>query len=153
MVKDIIPMYCQRNQSSLFGSYSSNQRVVLRKPEGLADVLEGIEVGAWAEVFNTQEKNQMGPEAKIEESERDYVEVDARPEEGTGKGKVSETEKSQRVKRVKAMWEKSVDGMGGEKEGRFEWKCGEIGAGEKVVLEAQWETTGAPYMRWIEVPT
>ena len=35
-------------------------------------------------------------------------------------------------------WEKLVDGKGGEKEGKFEWKW-EVGSGAKVNLEAEWE--------------
>jgi len=31
-----------------------------------------------------------------------------------------------------------VDGKGGEKEGKFEWKW-EVGSGAKVNLEAEWE--------------
>ena len=65
-----------------------------------------------------------------------------------GKEKDKETEENLK-KRVKIMWdsEKSANGMGSEKEGRFEWRIEGVGAGEKVVLEAQWEVTGETCLR------
>jgi hypothetical protein len=39
---------------------------------------------------------------------------------------------------TKCGWEKPVDGQGGEKEGKFEWRS-KIDAGAKVSLEAEWE--------------
>lgn len=38
----------------------------------------------------------------------------------------------------KVMWEKLVDGKGGEKEGKLEWKAS-VGAGSKLTFEIQWE--------------
>ncbi|KAF9459033.1 hypothetical protein BDZ94DRAFT_1269216 [Collybia nuda] len=39
---------------------------------------------------------------------------------------------------LKIMWSKQVDGKGGEKEGKFEWRWS-IAAGAKVTLESEWE--------------
>jgi hypothetical protein len=150
VVKDVVPV----PEENLFTNYHHGQKVILRKPEGLADVREGTEVQVGVEVLHSQdekekEKRRVDANVKGEESEAEYVQVEEKDKEAEekGKGKRKETEK----KRVKVMWEKSVDGMGGEKEGRFEWRIEEIGPGERVVLEAQWEVKGEPHVRWFEV--
>ncbi|KAF8230822.1 hypothetical protein L208DRAFT_1459442 [Tricholoma matsutake] len=149
VVKDIIPVSEENPQVP---PYNYEQKVVLRKPEGLADVREGAEVEVEVEVLYSQDeklKETKRVNVKGEEIE-EYVQVGERDEE-IEKSKGKQKEKEKEAKQVKIMWEKSVDGIGGQKEGRFEWRCEEIGAGEKVVLEAQWETKGAPYIRWVEV--
>jgi hypothetical protein len=77
-------------------------KVVLRKPEGLANAKDGQEV---------------------------------------------ELEKGESA--VKVMWEKLVDGKGGEKDGKFEWK-GTVKAKDKLVLEAQWDVKGPADIYWVE---
>lgn len=52
---------------------------------------------------------------------------------------------------LKVGWEKLVDGKGGEKEGRFEWKW-KVDAGKKVSLEAQWEVKATADVNWVETP-
>lgn len=86
-------------------------KVILRKPEGLADVKDGGVV--W-----------MGGKDKDAEQKK---------EGGLSVG-----------------WEKLVDGKGGEKEGRFEWKW-KVGSGEKVVLETEWEVKAPADVIWSEV--
>ena len=46
-------------------------------------------------------------------------------------------------------WEKLVDGKGGEKEGKFEWKW-KVGSGAKVNHEAEWEIKVPGEVRWVE---
>jgi hypothetical protein len=126
VVKDMVPL-CEEppSVSALYG-----EKVLLRKPEGLADVGEGVEVKAGVEVLKAEE--------------REYVKVEDKDKGDKGKEKKGK-------KKVKVMWEKPVAELKGGEEGRFEWRCGEIEPDEKVVLEAQWEVKGAPYARWHEV--
>lgn len=79
VVRDVIPT-CDDKRA----------KIILRKPEGLADTKDGQEL-----VVNKE----------------------------TG---------------LKVMWEKLVDGKGGEKQGKFVWK-GSVKAKDKIVLESQWE--------------
>ncbi|KAF8231237.1 hypothetical protein L208DRAFT_1399224 [Tricholoma matsutake] len=133
VVKDIIPVSEETPQAP---PYNYEQKVVLWKPEGLADVREGAEAKVEVEVLYSQdeklkEKRRVNMNGKeIEE----YVQVGERDEE-IEKSKGKQKEKEKEAKQVKIMWE----------------KCEEIGAGEKVVLEAQWETKGVPYIWWVEV--
>ncbi|PPQ84015.1 hypothetical protein CVT25_000561 [Psilocybe cyanescens] len=46
-------------------------------------------------------------------------------------------------------WESLVDGKGGEKEGRYEWKW-KVGSGAKVSLEAEWEIKVPGEDAWVE---
>ncbi|KAG5652604.1 hypothetical protein H0H81_004386 [Sphagnurus paluster] len=46
-------------------------------------------------------------------------------------------------------WGAVVDGKGGEKEGKFEWRVG-VQAKDKVVLEAEWEVKAPADTRWVE---
>ena len=78
-------------------------KVLLRKPEGLANAKDGEEVL-----------------------------VDKGKEDGP-----------------KIMWEKLVDGKGGEKEGKFQWK-GSVKAKDKLELEAQWDVKGPADVNWVE---
>ena len=50
---------------------------------------------------------------------------------------------------VKARWTKVEEGKGGEKDGMFEWVCG-VGAGKKVVLEAEWDIKTPGALEWEE---
>lgn len=65
-------------------------KVILRRPEGLADAKDG-------EVVNVRSSDGL-----------------------------------------KVMWEKLVDGVGGERQGKFEWKW-KVDAGAKATLESEWE--------------
>ncbi len=89
IVRDIIPT-CE----------DKRVKVVLRKPEGLADAKEG----EWVDI---------GKEG------------------------------------LKVGWEKVVDGKGGEKDGKFEWRW-KIGSGAKVKLEAEWEVNAPGEIAWVE---
>ncbi|KAI0287205.1 hypothetical protein BC826DRAFT_917531 [Russula brevipes] len=46
-------------------------------------------------------------------------------------------------------WGKVVDGKGGRKEGLFEWVF-EVGAGEEVTIETEWDVKAPVSLRWIE---
>lgn len=46
-------------------------------------------------------------------------------------------------------WEKVVDGKGGEKEGRFEWRW-KVDTGAKVNLHAEWEVKAPGEIAWVE---
>jgi len=50
---------------------------------------------------------------------------------------------------LKIMWEKLVDGKGGEKEGKFQWK-GSVKAKDNLMLEAQWDVKGPADVTWVE---
>jgi hypothetical protein len=81
---------------------SKRAKVVLRKPEGLADAKAGQVV---------ELKKELG---------------------------------------LKVMWEKMVDGKGGEKEGKFEWRW-KVDSGAKVTLEAEWEVKAPADVQWVEM--
>jgi uncharacterized protein (TIGR02231 family) len=46
-------------------------------------------------------------------------------------------------------WGKQVDGKGGKKEGLFEWVV-EVGAGEELTIETEWDVQAHVLLRWIE---
>ncbi|KAF8268362.1 hypothetical protein EI94DRAFT_1829590 [Lactarius quietus] len=95
--------------------------VVLRRPAGLADLKQGDELEVSAE----------GDEAK-EEGEEEGEEGEVRPERS----------KARRTVR----WSKSVDG---KKEGLFEWVV-DVGAGEEVTIETEWDVKAPVSLKWIE---
>ena len=50
---------------------------------------------------------------------------------------------------LRVVWERVVDGKGGEKEGKFEWKW-RVGNGSKINLEAEWEVKVPGDICWVE---
>jgi len=46
-------------------------------------------------------------------------------------------------------WSKVVDGKGGKKEGLFEWVT-EVGAGEEVTIETEWDVKAPVSLSWVE---
>ncbi|KAM5544768.1 hypothetical protein V8D89_001666, partial [Ganoderma adspersum] len=52
---------------------------------------------------------------------------------------------------AKVHWTRTENGVGGEKEGLYEWVC-ELKAGEKVRLEAEWEVKAPSSLQWEEQP-
>ncbi|KAI9510195.1 hypothetical protein F5148DRAFT_995619 [Russula earlei] len=64
--------------------------------------------------------------------------------EGEGEGE-SEGEGEKRTVR----WSKAVDGKGGKKIGLFEWVF-EVGAGEEVTIETEWDVKAPVSLKWIE---
>ncbi|KAH9174779.1 hypothetical protein EDB89DRAFT_2241545 [Lactarius sanguifluus] len=95
--------------------------VVLRRPAALADLEQGEELEVGAEV---------GGGAK------EAGEGEVRPERRT-------------VPRRKVRWCKLVDGKGGRKEGLFEWVV-DVGAGEEVTIETEWDVKAPVSLKWIE---
>jgi uncharacterized protein (TIGR02231 family) len=95
--------------------------VVLRHPAGLAELEQGKELQVGA-------KDDGGREG---DGDHDG--------EGEGEGK-----KKQRVR-----WCKVVDGKGGRKEGLFEWVV-EVGAGEELTIETEWDVKAPVSLKWIE---
>jgi len=59
--------------------------------------------------------------------------------------KVGEEEGEKRTVR----WSKVVDGKGGKKEGLFEWVV-EVGAGEEITIETEWDVKAPVSLRWVE---
>lgn len=59
-------------------------------------------------------------------------------------GKNENEGKKQRVR-----WCKVVDGKGGRKEGLFEWVV-EVGAGEELTIETEWDVKAPVSLKWIE---
>ena len=97
--------------------------VVLRRPDGLADLEQGkeLELGA--------EEEEAG--------------------EGEGEGEEGEVRaEGSKVKRT-VRWSKSVDGKGGRKEGLFEWVV-DVGAGEEVTIDTEWDVKAPVSLRWVE---
>ncbi|KAF8268359.1 hypothetical protein EI94DRAFT_1728051 [Lactarius quietus] len=96
--------------------------VVLRRPAGLAELEQGDELEVSAE----------GKKAVEEEEDEDG---DVKPEGS----------KTRRTVR----WSKLVDGKGGRKEGLFEWVV-DVGAGEEVTIETEWDIKAPVSLKWIE---
>ncbi len=53
---------------------------------------------------------------------------------------------------LKVRWEATVDGKGGEKEGKFEWKW-RVDTGAQVTMETQWEVKGPSDITLVETST
>jgi len=71
----------------------------------------------------------------------DAKEDGGRDDDGDGEG---EGKKKQKVR-----WCKVVDGKGGRKEGLFEWVV-EVGAGEELTIETEWDVKAPISLKWIE---
>jgi len=93
--------------------------VVLRRPEGLAEL-------------------EQGEELKV------GVEHSGREGKGEGEGRASAGSEKRTVR-----WSKVVDGKGGKKEGLFEWVV-EVGAGEEVTIETEWDVKAPVSLKWVE---
>ncbi|KAI0264598.1 hypothetical protein BC834DRAFT_881571 [Gloeopeniophorella convolvens] len=52
-------------------------------------------------------------------------------------------------KKTTVRWGKVADGKGGRKEGLFEWTF-EVGAGEEVTVETEWDVKAPASLRWVE---
>ncbi|KAH9038572.1 hypothetical protein EDB85DRAFT_2141799 [Lactarius pseudohatsudake] len=96
--------------------------VVLRRPTALADLEQGEELEVGAEVG--EEAKEVGDEGEV------------RPERRA-------------APRRKVRWCKLVDGKGGRKEGLFEWVV-DVGAGEEVTIETEWDVKAPVSLKWIE---
>ena len=72
------------------------------------------------------------------------LEVDAKEYGGREGDDDGEGKKKQRVR-----WCKAVDEKGGRKEGLFEWVV-EVGAGEEVTIETEWDVKAPVSLKWIE---
>jgi uncharacterized protein (TIGR02231 family) len=68
--------------------------------------------------------------------------------EGNGDGDGDGDGESEREKRT-VRWCKVIDGKGGKKEGLFEWVV-EVGAGEEVTIETEWDVKAPVSLRWVE---
>jgi uncharacterized protein (TIGR02231 family) len=99
--------------------------VVLRHPAGLAELEQGKEL-------HVDAKEDGGREGDSGHGSDGEVEAEA------------EGKKKQRVR-----WCKAVDGKGGRKEGLFEWVV-EVGAGEELTIETEWDVKAPVSLKWIE---
>ena len=97
--------------------------VVLRHPAGLAELEQGKELQVCAKEDGGRGDDDDG--------------------EGDGEGE-GEGNKKQSVR-----WCKVVDGKGGRKEGLFEWVV-EVGAGEELTIETEWDVKAPVSLKWIE---
>jgi uncharacterized protein (TIGR02231 family) len=84
------------------------------------------------------------PKGLAELAQGDELKVCAKDGEREGKEE-GEGEDGKRTVR----WSKVVDGKGGKKEGLFEWAV-EIGAGEEVTIETEWDVKAPVSLRWVE---
>ena len=96
--------------------------VVLRHPAGLAELDQGKELQVGAKADSGGREGDSDGEAEAE----------------------AEGKKKQRVR-----WCKAVDGKGGRKEGLFEWVV-EVGAGEELTIETEWDVKAPVSLKWIE---
>ena len=75
-------------------------------------------------------------------------ELQVRAKEASGReGDSGEGEGESKKQRVR--WCKVVDGKGGRKEGLFEWVV-EVGAGEELTTETEWDVKAPVSLKWIE---
>lgn len=96
--------------------------VVLRRPAALADLEQGNDL-------------EVGAEEGEEEAKEEGEEGETRTERGGARRTVR--------------WSKLVEGKGGRKEGLFEWVV-DVGAGEEVTIETEWDVKAPVSLRWIE---
>jgi uncharacterized protein (TIGR02231 family) len=57
--------------------------------------------------------------------------------------------REEKCKKQRVRWSKVVDGKGGRKEGLFEWVV-EVGAGEELTIETEWDVKAPVSLKWIE---
>jgi len=135
--------------------------VVLRRPVGLAELEQGEELKIGEE--DSDDEDEGGGEGKDEGKAKGKGEGKAKGKgegkakgrgEGKGKGESegkgedeseSEDESEKRIVR----WCKKVDGKGGKKRGLFEWVF-EVGAGEEVTIETEWDVKAPVSLKWVE---
>ena len=58
-------------------------------------------------------------------------------------------EEEDKGKKQRVRWGKVVDGKGGKKEGVLEWVV-EVGAGEELTIETEWDVKAPVSLRWVE---
>jgi uncharacterized protein (TIGR02231 family) len=83
------------------------------------------------------------PKGLAELAQGDELKVCAK--DGEREGEEGEGEDGKRTVR----WSKVAGGKGGKKEGLFEWVV-EIGAGEEVTIETEWDVKAPVSLRWVE---
>ncbi|KAH9962262.1 hypothetical protein BC827DRAFT_1199964 [Russula dissimulans] len=66
-----------------------------------------------------------------------------------GKDGEDEGESESKSEKRTVRWCKKIDGKGGKKEGLFEWVF-EVGAGEEVTIETEWDVKAPISLKWIE---
>ncbi|KAH9059611.1 hypothetical protein EDB87DRAFT_1684673 [Lactarius vividus] len=87
------------------------------------------------------------PAALADLEQGEELEVGVEDEEEGEEGEVRPERRT--APRRKVRWCKSVDGKGGRKEGLFEWVV-DVGAGEEVTIETEWDVKAPVSLRWIE---
>ncbi|KAH9985664.1 hypothetical protein BJV74DRAFT_797022 [Russula compacta] len=116
-------------------TYRSRTTVTNRHPFALRALVlrDGVPVSEDEKRVNVVLRHPAGL-ADLEQGE----ELKVGAEDGEGEGE----------KRT-VRWSKVVDGKGGRKEGLFEWVF-EVGAGEEVTIEAEWDVKAPISLNWIE---
>jgi uncharacterized protein (TIGR02231 family) len=87
------------------------------------------------------------PAALADLEQGEELEVGA--EDGKEEGEQGEVQPERSGARRTVRWSKMVDGKGGRKEGLFEWVV-DVGAGEQVTIETEWDVKAPVSLRWIE---
>lgn len=88
------------------------------------------------------------PAALADLEQGDELEISA--EDGEEEGEEGELRPERNGTRSTVRWSKLlVDGKGGRKEGLFEWVV-DVGAGEEVTIETEWDVKAPVSLRWIE---
>ncbi|KAH9059614.1 hypothetical protein EDB87DRAFT_1735645 [Lactarius vividus] len=87
------------------------------------------------------------PAALADLEQGEELEIGAEVGEEAKEGEVQPERRA--TPRRKVRWCKLVDGKGGRKEGLFEWVV-DVGAGEEVTIETEWDVKAPVSLKWIE---
>jgi len=125
--------------------YRSRMTVTNRHPFALRELVvrDGVPVCEDEKRVSVVLRHPVGL-AELEQGKElqvDAKEDGGRDDDGDGEG---EGKKKQKVR-----WCKVVDGKGGRKEGLFEWVV-EVGAGEELTIETEWDVKAPISLKWIE---
>jgi uncharacterized protein (TIGR02231 family) len=117
-------------------TYRSRTTVTNRHPFALRELVvrDGVPVSSDEKRVNVVLRH---PACLAELEQGDELPVGSKDGGGEGKGKQT------------VRWGKQVDGKGGKKEGLFEWVV-EVGAGEELTIETEWDVKAHVFVRWIE---
>jgi uncharacterized protein (TIGR02231 family) len=124
-------------------TYRSRTTVTNRHPFALRELVvrDGVPVCEDEKRVSVVLRHPVGL-AELEQGEELQVGVKQDAREGEGEEVVV-------GQKQKVRWCKVVDGKGGRKEGLFEWVV-EVGAGEELTIETEWDVKAPVSLKWIE---
>jgi len=126
-------------------TYRSRTTVTNRHPFALRELVvrDGVPVCEDEKRVSVVLRHPVGL-AELEQGEELQVGVKQDAQEGEGEDEDEDEGQKQKVR-----WCKVVDGKGGRKEGLFEWVV-EVGAGEELTIETEWDVKAPVSLKWIE---